>query len=75
LVEQHRPIDENLDPLAHWKKLIGLQKNAAAADVQGCGLCSISSQDVFRPGKDRVPPMLPTFRLGKAGPGLYVGDE
>jgi hypothetical protein len=47
LVEQHRPIDENLDPFTHWKKLIGLQKHAAAADVQRCGLCSISSQDVF----------------------------
>ena len=63
LVEQHRPIDENLDPLPHWKKPIGLQKHAAAADVQRCGLCSISSQDVLRPGKDRVSPTLPTFRL------------
>jgi len=63
LVEQHRPIDENLDPFADWKNLIGLQKHAAAADVQRCGLNSISSQDVFRPGKDRVSPTLPTFRL------------
>ena len=73
LVEQHRPIDENLDPFAHWKNLIGFQKHAAAADVQRCGLRSISSQDVFRPGKDRVSLMLPTFRLGKAEPGLSVG--
>jgi hypothetical protein len=73
LVEQHRPIDENLDPLAHWKKQIGLQKHGAAADVQRCGVCSISSQDVFRPGKDRVSRMLPTFRLSGAGPGLYIG--
>jgi hypothetical protein len=33
LVEQHRPIDENVDPLAHGKNLIGLQKHATAADV------------------------------------------
>jgi hypothetical protein len=74
LVEQHWPIDENLDPFAHWKKVIGLQEHAAAADVQRCGLNSISSQYIFRPGKDRVSPMLPTFRLGGAGPGLYVGE-
>jgi hypothetical protein len=71
LVEQHRPIDENLDPFAHWKKLIGLQKHAAAADIQRCGLNSISSQDVFGQCKDRVSLMLPTFQ--QAAPGLSVG--
>ena len=73
LVEQHRPINQNPDLIAYWKNLIGLQKHTAAADVQRCGLCSISSQDVFQLGSDRVSPMLPTFRLGKAGPSLSIG--
>jgi hypothetical protein len=57
LVEQHRPIDENLDPFAHWKKLIGLQKHANTASR-----CLAIG---FRATKCRGPVMVPLVPLSQ----------